>query len=288
MFEGLLENTKIIHEMEVTNSNFKMALMGVEHKSVIHNESVEILHEGVKETLQNFLKKVKELLERIRNFILVNVRKLIDFIMRRNKQDKQIASQVDPDTSVKVSSDVVGDTKKLLTTASTSVKQSREVARMLALPTPDVAKVKEKVQAIKQLGAPKQSGESKSEQTINGRTLGEVLKLKEHILTLIKETQTNIQTFTKMLQYLEQKGKELVGKFNSERDENVKNRLMSEISSLHAKFQQGTSVLSEENSRLSDLASQEKKLSSVIQQFKSKSNKDDSVKEESLDLLFLI
>jgi vacuolar-type H+-ATPase subunit F/Vma7 len=281
MFERLLENTNIIHEMETTNYNFRMSLMGIEHKSVIHNESVEILHEGAKETLQKFLKRVREIIIKIKNFIVNNIKKLIDFIMRRNKEDKVIASQVDPNASIKISGDVLGSTKLLLTNASNEVKQSREVARMLALPTPDMSKVKEKAENVKQ-NKSKESSNSSSEQTINGRSLSEVLRFKEYLLSLIKDTQNNVLTYTKMLEHLEQRGKELVNKVNSESDSELRNKLMSEIASLQAKFQEATSMLSAENKRLNDLASKEKQLSSIIHQFKSKSNKSDDVKEESL------
>jgi hypothetical protein len=281
MFERLLENTEIIHEMELTNFNFRMALMGAEHKSVIHNESVEILHEGAKETLMNFLKKIRDFIVKIKNFILNNVKKLIDFIMRRNKEDKAIASQVDPNASIKISGDVMGSTKKLLATASSDVKQSREVAKMLTLPSPDTAKIKEKIENIKSNKTEEKNNDS-SEQTINGRSLSEVLRFKEYLLTIIKEAQTNIQTYTKMLEHFEQKGKELVNKVNNESDTAVRQRLMSEIATLQSKFQETTSLLGLENSRLSLMSSKEKQLSSIIHQFKSKSNKSDDVKEESL------
>jgi hypothetical protein len=286
VFERLLENAEIIREMEMANYNFNITLMDVEHQSVIRNESAVLLQEGVKETVKSFIEKIKELINRIKNFILKNIQKMIDFIKGKLGKEKQELSQIDSNAVAQIEGDVLGEGQLLLATTSKEIAEEeviiKKLGSVLSLPAPQGQKVIEEVkQKAEKMSKPKEAKPEKTQpkRAIKaGQDLTKLISQKEQIVKQMERTQNNIKWGIK---FLEDAKKQLEGwtkHADSASDDREKNYASDKVQVWKDSIAGYTSQIARSNSRLSQLAKQEKKISMTIHRLKAVSKK--KLKEE--------
>jgi hypothetical protein len=289
VFERLLENAEIIQEMEMANYNFNIALMTVEHQSVVRNESTVLLNEGIKETVKEFIEKIKELINRIKNFILRNVQKLIDYILSKLGKEKKAIAQIDSNAVAEVEGDVLGDGQLLLTSTAKEIAEeeviSKKLNSILSLPEPQAKKVAEEVkQKTLSLNAPERKKKEKPERTQPkraikaGQDLKKLIAQKEQIVKQMERIQTNIKFTTHVLEGAKKQIEAWSKRADSATNDDMKEYNSSKVQVWRDSVAGYTSQLARNNSRLSQLARQDKKISMAIHRLKAVSKK--KLKEE--------